>query len=113
MIIFEHNAINSDTTVIEFKALENEQEYGKCILVLHNSIAEVTFVNYDENNSFIVEGLLKAAYNYAANRSYYIGRCSAENIDFALHKLGFYTAENGYENDIPSILMGSCKNCGK
>lgn len=111
MIFFEHSFSDKESKIIEFKALENEEVLGECTLVLFEKYAEVTKVSFTENKSFVVEGLLKAAFNFASNRGYYIGRCNVDSIVFCLEGMNFNKVENGYENDIPSILMGSCANC--
>lgn len=113
MIFFEHSFLDKENKIIEFKALENEEVLGECTLVLFEKYAEVTKVSFSEKNSFVVEGLLKAAFNLAANRGYYIGRCNVLSVSFCLDRMNFNKTENGYENDIPSILMGSCGNCHK
>ncbi len=111
MIFFEHSYIDKDNKVAEFSALENNKISGSCTLVLTDKYAEITKLDYAENCAYIVEGLLKAAFNLAGLRGYYMGRCSVDNIEFCLKRLNFTKTENGYENDIPSILMGSCAGC--
>lgn len=113
MIYFEHNFLDSDNKTVEFKALESSEILGECTLQLLDEYAEVTKVNFAENKPFIVEGLIKAAFNLAANRGYYIGRCNIPTIIFCLERMNFNKTENGYENDIPTILMGSCSDCCK
>lgn len=113
MIFFEHNQIDSNGTVFEFKALDNEIILGECTLVILPQYAEVTKVSFNEDKKFIVEGLLKAAFNLAANRGSYMARCNISEITFCLDRMNFNKTENGYENDIPTVLMGSCKSCGK
>ncbi len=113
MIYFEHRFIDSDNKIAEFFAIENGENLGECTLFLAGNFAEVTKVIFADNKEFIVEGLLKAAFNFAANRNYYMGRCNVCGIEFCLDRMNFSKTENGYENDIPSILAGSCKNCCK
>lgn len=113
MIFFEHKFLDEENKVAEFKALENNEVLGECTLVLFKSHAEVTKVSYSENKAFVVEGLLKAAFNLAGLKGYYMGRCNIEKIAFCLDRMNFNKNENGYENDIPSILMGSCDKCHK
>ncbi|MBR3815486.1 MAG: hypothetical protein IKJ27_02030 [Clostridia bacterium] len=114
MIFFENKPFDSCGTVVEFTASEDGKALGRCLLSLENDYAEVTELIFD--NGFLVdiaEGLIKSAFNYAANKCFYMGRCSVENIDFLLKAMNFVRTENGYENDIPSILMGKCGSCGK
>lgn len=113
MIFFEHKFLDSENKVAEFRAVQNEEVLGECTLVLYGDSAEVTKVSVKENNIFIIDGLLKAAFHLAGLRGYYIGRCNVESIVFCLERMNLNKTENGYENDIPSILMGSCGNCHK
>lgn len=106
MIFFE-STVNSDNT-ITFKAVENDKSYGNCILDLNGKKAVLYRISYDSEKPYIAEGLIKAAFNYAALKNYYIGECVCENIDSLLLRLGFKKTENTYVSDIPSILMGTC-----
>ncbi len=111
MIFFEHRIDKCNENEIEFEALVDGNSSGKCILILRDNIAEITEISYENNKPYILDGLVRAAFNFAANRNYYIGLCSAKGIDEHLIKMNFNKTEAGYSNDIPSILMGSCKNC--
>ena len=113
MITFEHSVIDNDKRYIEFKALENNNYIGKCTLFLSTDAAEITEVCIEQNEAYIVEGLIRAAFNYAANRSYYIGICNAKGVEAYISNMNFSKTDKGYINDIPSILLGSCKSCKK
>ena len=106
-MIFFKSTVNSDNTLL-FEAIEDDVSYGNCSLNLGGKNAVVDFITFEANKSYIAEGLIKAAYNYAASKNYYIGICKCENIAALLLQLGFQKTENGYFSDIPSILMGSC-----
>lgn len=106
-MIFFKSTPNNDNTVL-FEALVDELSYGKCILDLSGKNAVINSLSYNKDNSYIAEGLLKSAFNYAASKNYYMGVCKCDNIDALLLRLGFQKSENGYISDIPTILMGSC-----
>ncbi len=106
MIFFKNTAI--DETTVAFEAQENDKSIGSCTLKLEGSIADVTDLSYDESCPYIVEGLLRAAYNYAGLKNYYMAKCTAKNIDEFLDKMNFTKTAAEYTGDIPSILMGSC-----
>ena len=113
MVFFKHKVIDTDEKHIEFEALCGAEILGKCVLSLADSVAEITEISLSEDDHNTVEGLVRAAFNYAANRNYYIGICNAEGVDKYLEKMNFSKTDKGFTNDIPSILMGSCKNCAK
>lgn len=111
MIFFSHDFCDNINSVVKFTALDNGTELGKCTLVMNGIYAEVTELTFDRNNPFVVEGLIKSAFNLAANHSCYIGRCAVDDIRIFLDRMNFVCTDGVYENDIPSILMGSCKSC--
>lgn len=113
MIFFKHRKIDNNENEIEFEALYNDVSIGSCVLFLGNESADITQISYNKDYPFIVEGLIKAAFNFAANRNYYIGICNVSGIDELLSRMNFNKTEKGFSNDIPTILMGSCKECGK
>jgi len=113
MIFFEHRISEESSNRIEFNAIVNGVSEGKCTLILKSDIAEITEIFLQKKESFLIEGLIKAAFNFAANRNYYMGICSASGIDEYLDRMNFVKNEYGYSNDIPTILMGSCKGCQK
>lgn len=106
MIFFKNNVI--DMTTVEIEAIESNVALGKCTLVMDNNVADVTMLNFDSNAPYIVEGLLRAAYNYAGLKNYYLARCTASGIDAFLDKMNFTKSDGVYCGDIPSVLMGSC-----
>ena len=111
MVFFENTVSpNSDKTIF-FEAFDGEKSMGKCTLILEEKYANVCELTYEAD--YIGEGLLKSAFNYACLKNYYMGKCTAENIDSLLLKAGFHKKDSAYENDIPSILMGSCGSCNK
>ena len=78
MIFFQSTA-NDNGTVL-FEALENEFSIGECNLDLGGRNAVVDRITFDSDKPYIAEGLLKAAYNYAATKNFYMGVCKCENI---------------------------------
>jgi hypothetical protein len=113
MVYFKHTVINGDENNIAFEALCEENIIGRCTLLLDKDTAEITEISYEEGNSYIIDGIIKAAFNYAANRNYYMGICSVKGLDKYISAMNFSKTDKGYCNDIPSILMGSCKSCIK
>ncbi len=106
MIFFKNTVSPDNNKTVYFEALENEKLIGKCTLVLEDKYANVCELNFDA--LYAGEGLLKSAFNYACLKNYYMAKCSANNADSLLIKLGFYKKDGAYESDIPSILMGNC-----
>ena len=113
MIFFKNTVCETDNRVIYFEAIDNDKNVGSCTLVLGDKFAEVTKLNFDDKLTFVAEGLMKSAYNYAALKSYYMAKCNIKELDVLLLRLGFQLKNSEYVSDIPTILMGSCKNCSK
>ncbi len=113
MIFFKNTVSSHSENTIYFEAFEGEEAIGKCTLILEDKYANVSDLSFECAASYAAEGLLKSAYNYACLKNYYMGKCTVEGIDSLLERLGFYKKDGVYENDIPSILMGSCGSCNK
>ena len=113
MIFFKNTVCDKDGRVIEFEALDGDNSLGSCTLVLGDKYAEVTKLSFESGFTFIAEGLLKSAYNYAAIKNYYMAKCSVKDVDSLLLRLGFQLNGNEYTSDIPTILIGSCGSCSK
>ncbi len=109
MIFFKpFEVLSSDCTAI-FRAFENEDKLGECRLLLKGNEADVYFLEYSELRPEIGEGLLKSAYNYAANRGAYIGSLSVKDSGGAHLLLDFNEKDGVLSNDIPSLLVGHCR----
>jgi hypothetical protein len=106
MIFFKNTVSPESDKTIYFEAFEDEKLIGKCTMILEEKYANVCVLSFEA--IYAGEGLLKSAYNYACLKNYYMGKCTVQNIDQLLLKLGFTQKDGAYENDIPSILMGSC-----
>lgn len=113
MIFFNNTISDQNENTIYFEAFENDESIGKCTLILDDKYAIVSDLNYKAGAVYAAEGLLKSTYNYACLKNYYMGRCTVQGIDPLLKTMGFYLKDGVYENDIPSILMGSCGSCNK
>ena len=70
MIYFKHNEIDGCSNCIEFEAVIDNISAGRCVLLLEED-AVVTEISCDSDKTFVIEGLIKAAFNYSANRNYY------------------------------------------
>ena len=106
MIYFKPNYIDEETE--EFNALDGDELLGSCRLSYGKEPADVFQLSLASNDAYVGEGLLRAAFNFAANKGIYMGSCSADGVDFIVKKMNFEYKNGVYINDIPSILMGSC-----
>ncbi|MBQ3136125.1 MAG: hypothetical protein IJB74_01450 [Clostridia bacterium] len=106
MIYFKPENISENVT--KFIAIEDEKSCGYCILKTDGNIADVYCLEFEKDKPYMVEGLLRSAYNFASLRNIYIGKCTCKNIDSFLDNMNFEKNEEGYINDIPTILTGSC-----
>ncbi len=108
MIFFKPCEILSAECTALFEAFQNEDKLGECRLRLNGNTADVYFLEYDKAQPEIGEGLLKSAYNYAANHEAYIGSLSAKDSGRAHLYLNFEEKNGILVNDIPSLLAGHC-----
>jgi len=107
MVFFEPLKTDKPDTV-RFAAKDGEVVLGTCDMVLHDQLADLVSVQLETDDLSIGEGLLRAALNYAANRGYYIAACSAPDADAVRSLLPFKLKNEMWQNDIPTLLRGSC-----
>ena len=108
MIFFKPTEIHSGECTSIFEAFSGTDRLGECRLRIDGNFADVFCLEYDANSPEIGEGLLKSAYNYAANHGAYIGILSANDKGQAHAYLNFELKDGVYSNDIPSLLAGHC-----
>ena len=111
MIYFKPITDETNPYFIRFEAIEDNVTSGVCHLKIETKSAIVDFIDYDEDKPYLVEGLLKSAFNFAAIKNCYMGYCRCQNIAVFLDRMNFLKKNNEYYNDIPSILMGNCCKC--
>ena len=87
---------------------ENENQIGKCLVVIKNFDCEILNVDCDLEDKLLVEGFIRSALNFCANRNAYMAYCSIEEIKDVLLLLGFKNNNGVYEGEIPSLLKGCC-----
>lgn len=108
MIFFKPTINPDNNNEILFEAIENETVSGKCTLKIVGNKAIVDYIDYDITKGYLVEGLLKSAFNYSVSKNCYMGYCKCENISHILIAMNFVEEDGVYFNDIPSILQGNC-----
>lgn len=84
----------------------DETEVGKCLFKINGLYVDITAVTAVEE--LIAEGLIRAALNFAANRSCYIARCAAGLSDNVLSRMKFTLKDGLYSAEIPEALTGCC-----
>ena len=108
MIYFAPHIVNTPECAAYFEALDGETLLGVCRLRIDGVSADVYEIALSGGDAEIGEGLLRAAYNFAANKGAYWGVCSAPNAEPITSRLRFETANGRPENDIPTLLTGAC-----
>ena len=116
--IKEFNVINQefdtfkfcpDTTYGAYIGIDEEGNYvGKCLMSIDGYKCTVEIVECDYSDKLLVEGFLRSALNYCANRNAYMAYCKFDEISDVLLHLGFENNDGIYSGDIPSLLKGSC-----
>ena len=93
---------------VTFRALDGEACLGSCRMLIDANTADVAELVLTGGDAAIGEGLLRAAYNFAANKGAYWGVCSAKNAESSVARLRFDLVNGRPENDIPTLLTGTC-----
>lgn len=108
MIFFRPVVSDENSDKIIFEAIENDLICGSCHMTLAENKAVVDSLCFDADKPYLVEGLLKSAFNYAAGKNIYMGYCTCQNITAFLDRMNFMKDNGTYYNDIPSVLQGNC-----
>ncbi len=81
---------------------------GKCFMSVFGSKCSVSALECNLNDKLLVEGFVRAALNFCANRNAYMAYSTDERIKDVLLLLGFENNNGVYSGDIPTLLKGSC-----
>lgn len=76
----------------------------------------VNLITVECADGIVIEGLVRSALNFAANRGAYTARAAAGIDDtavFVLKKLGFEEEDGLLTADIPDVLTCGCKGCSQ
>lgn len=106
MIFFKPEKLSENVT--KFIALEDDVNEGFCLLKTDEGFADVYELEYNKDKPYLVEGLLRSAFNFASLKNIYMGKCTCKNIDAFLVRMNFEKVNGEFVNDVPTILMGSC-----
>ncbi len=91
-----------------FGVEENGSHVGKCLFSIDRYNCYIISVDCDYSDKLLVEGYVRSALNFCANRSAYMAHCEINEISDVLLMLGFEKKNNTYSGDIPTLLKGSC-----
>lgn len=108
MIFFKPTVDKDSCNTVYFQALENEKLLGECRLVIEGSKAFVSSIDCEDGSFFIVDGLIKSAFNYACAKNCYMGYITGGKYDDMLDRMSLNRDGELYFNDIPTILTGNC-----
>lgn len=87
---------------------EDGSNVGKCLVKINGYNCNIESIDCDFSDKLLVEGFLRAALNFCANRNAYMAHCSISEISDVLLYLGFENENDIYSGDIPTLLKGSC-----
>lgn len=91
-----------------FGIAQGNKEVGKVFVKTADTKCFISSLECDISDKLLVEGFIRAALNFSANRSAYMAYCSDERISDVLLMLGFEKNNGVYSGDIPTLLKGSC-----
>lgn len=87
---------------------QDEESVGKIFMKVSRTKCYISSLECDVSDNLLVEGFIRAALNFCANRSAYMAYCKDERIKNVLLLLGFEEENGVYSGDIPSLLKGNC-----
>lgn len=87
---------------------EESNFVGKCLMSIKGFNCYIHIIECDFSDKLLVEGFIRAALNFCANRNAYMAHCNISEISEILEYLGFEKINGVYSGDIPTLLKGSC-----
>ena len=87
---------------------EDGKNVGKCLMKVNGYNCYILKLDCGFSDKLLVEGFLRAALNFCANRNAYMAHCEILEISDVLSYLGFENNNGVYSGDIPTLLKGSC-----
>lgn len=87
---------------------EDGNRVGSCLMSIDAYKCYIEVIECDYADKLLVEGFLRSALNYCANRNAYMAYCKISEISDVLSHLGFEYNDCIYSGDIPTLLKGSC-----
>lgn len=106
--LFPQTDFSEDTVYGAYTALENEAVTGKCLVKIRGTACELLDLEALQSDALLIEGLVRSALHFAANRGAYAAECRLENIKDILQLLGFQKADGVFRGTVPELLAGSC-----
>ena len=106
---FSDFSFNSDIKYGVYLGIDEDgNQVGSCLMSIDGYKCYIEIVECDFSDKLLVEGFLRSALNFCANRNAYMAYCKIEKIADVLLHLGFEFNDSVYSGDIPSLLKGSC-----
>lgn len=94
-----------DNGLFGMNAFENESKLGFCTFSVDGY--NMKFIEVSCKDDIIIEGLARAAMNFAANKNVYIAKIQKAHLCAAFERLGFKGGEE-LSVEIPEALTSGC-----
>lgn len=93
---------------IGYDLAKNGEKCGECAFRLNGYTMDIDYVISYDNDKETLEGFIRSALNYGANRNAYIAHYLPENGKEVASLLGFIQKDGVLTGEIPELLAGSC-----
>ena len=103
--------LSADTSAfgyIGYDLSDGGKKCGECAFHLNGYSMDIDFVEALDGDDETLEGLIRSALNYGANRNAYIARYLPRNGRNVAELLGFELKNGVLTGEIPELLAGSC-----
>ena len=97
-----------DSECARISAFDGDNEIGSVFISVRSFNCYLSDIEVSDDDALLVEGLIRSALNFAANRGAYIANCADNSYENVLKTLGFKLSEGVYSGEIPELLKGSC-----
>ena len=96
--------------MVFYKPYSNQKEIAELFpqTDFRGTACELSALEALQTDALLIEGLVRSALHFAANRGAYTAECRLENIKDILQLLGFQKADGVFRGTVPELLAGSC-----
>lgn len=106
--LFPNAELSGNAVYGAYTALENEKITGKCLVQIMGTACEILALETEQDDPLLIEGLVRSALHFSANRGAYAASCRLAFIRDVLLLLGFTEENSAFHGTIPELLAGSC-----
>ncbi len=110
--LFPDEPLDSQNVYGAYELFDREKPAGKALVLVCGTRCAIARLSFSGGDLQGLELLVRACLHFAANRGAYTACCALPEFRKTLLSLGFRETDGVFSGDIPTLLQGSCGQCG-